>query len=279
MSLQRKSKIGIFADIDHTLAHPGQCNATHILAIPNSNGTEMVMTSSSHAKFLGLIADHWFIPTTARPYDQYSKSIFADTCKISITDNGGQVNVNGTSLALWKAILQDQINLLPKGYELNIVGDVVAKRLLGMDFKYSFEYDMYWEYTFDPDTFERSRVDELLTGFLPEEYTFNYYKHTLYVNPEAITKDKAVEFVHAYLDLEHLFALGDCKTDKAMLDYSHCGLVSPYGNLIGHNLLDHDHDLIVAPPLGTYTTDWMLNHVMITIAHLGLRSGQKKVTV
>lgn len=237
------------------------------------------MTRSSHLQILELLQEHWFIPTTARPFNQYSQSIFADICKVSITDNGGQVNVNGRSLDVWKAILEDQIKSLPKGYELSTVGNVVAKRLSGFDFKYSFEFGMYWEFTFDPETFDRSSIDLLLSGFLPEEFTYRYYKHTLYVNPEAITKDKAVKFVHSYLDLEHLFALGDCLTDKAMLDYAQCGLVSPYGDLIGHNLLNHDHGLIVAPKLGAATTDWMLNYILISIAHQKQIKKQNKITV
>jgi hypothetical protein len=261
-----RSNHGIFADIDHTLAFEGVVDDNHIMAIPNADSL-MVMTRTGHKLIIELIEDHWFIPTTARSFEEYNQSVFAGMCKVSITDNGGQVNINGKPCDIYKALLQDKIDSLPTGFELENVGEIVAKLFTGFSFTHSFDYGMYWAFRFDPQSFCRESIENLIKGFLPEDYTYGFYKTTFYVNPVAITKVEAVKFVRDYLGIRYVFAMGDSDTDTKMLKYAHCGLVSPYGDIVRHNLLDQDHNLIVAPEKGTKTVDWMLNHVAIQIAH------------
>jgi haloacid dehalogenase-like hydrolase len=265
MTLNRKSNIAIFADIDHTLAHPGIDNDNHISAINNPDGSSMVMTRQSHNLFIDLLHEHWFVPTTARCFDQYSTSIFNQHCKVSITDNGGQVNIDGKSSDIWKALIKERIDQIPEGYKLEQIGSLVASCLTGFTFNHSFDYGMYWAFIFDPNSFNRTLIESLIVGVLPPDYTFGFYKHTLYVNPVAITKIEAVKFVHQYLSVDCIFATGDSMNDKSMMEYADCGIVSPFGDLIEQDLLSHDHGLVIAPDLGTRSTEWILNNITIQI--------------
>jgi hypothetical protein len=265
MVLNRKSNFAIFADIDHTLAHPGIDIDNHLLAINNPDGSSMFMTRRSHALFIDLLHNHWFVPTTGRCWSQYSSSIFAQHCKVSITDNGGQVNIDGKSNDIWKALIKEQIDQIPEGYKLEQIGSVIASSLSDFTFNHSFEYAMYWAFNFDHLTFNRSLIESTIFKVLPPDYTFGFYKQTLYVNPVAITKVEAVKFVQQYLGVDCIFATGDSMIDKEMMEYADCGIVSPFGDLIKHNLLDHDHGLLIAPDLGIRSTEWILNNIAIQI--------------
>lgn len=187
------------------------------------------------------------VPVTTRSIAEYKRINIPDIeFEYAITSNGGTILKNGEILETWR----DRIKENTDTRELEHIAKKVD-RIKGINYKSRVVDESFiFSKTDDLDT----TVDGLSKlGEIYRDYSFETYKHKVYIIPKFITKSNALLYLEEILNERVVFSSGDGYFDLPMLKQCDVPIVPSHSKITTEDLNNITFvDGLIDSPLETF---------------------------
>lgn len=172
-----------------------------------------------------------FIPVTTRTLEQYQRiSIYQEiNPKYFIVANGGRVFINGEEDKEWKQQVTERSKQLK--YSLNEVKNLMTSYFSEDTFEKVRNCDnLFWMF-YTKESFDDKKVTQIKKDLLNKGWTYNRTGYKIYITPNFLTKENALNYICKKEGSPTLIAAGDSNMDYNMVVNSDYGFIPLHGEI------------------------------------------------
>jgi hydroxymethylpyrimidine pyrophosphatase-like HAD family hydrolase len=227
------NKILFFTDIDDTLIQTKRktdFNLSCEVAGLNRESNPHSYIYSGVKEFVDSLIDSGviFIPTTARNYESYSRTIFKKNSRISnyILNFGAEVYINNTLDEVWNQRILDNYSQIDLDLILNETINLLSEFELNIKSIDNYYISIHNKKGQD-DNELNSRLDSILKEFLSTKSNFYLYRNdnSFAILPNFLNKSFAVEYILSKYKPLLTIGAGDNINDLHFMDRCHFQLM------------------------------------------------------